>query len=152
MNGRNRRHRIYVREAEKVSFNVEVKMAEQNRERKVLVVDDDADIRLLLSMYLTDKGYSVDMAPNGLFGLKLAEGIDYIAIITDYHMPVMDGITMMVEARRRGINTPILIHTGENLERMIKLSDIWARHNVTVVSKGVNYDYIDDFIKQYESK
>jgi len=61
------------------------------QESTVLVVDDDADIREIVTTVLEEDGYHVDTASNGAEGLRVANEHQPDAIILDLTMPVMDG-------------------------------------------------------------
>jgi CheY-like chemotaxis protein len=63
----------------------------------VLVVDDEPTLLEFLDIYLSEAGYQVERASNGLEAVKMAETRNYYAIITDVMMPVMDGITLYKE-------------------------------------------------------
>lgn len=63
----------------------------------VLVVDDEPTLLEFLDIYLSEVGYRVERASNGLEAVKMAEKRNYDAIITDVMMPVMDGITLYKE-------------------------------------------------------
>ncbi|HET6436424.1 MAG TPA: response regulator [Anaeromyxobacter sp.] len=57
----------------------------------VLLVEDDADIRELMALVLSDEGYAVSTAENGLRGLELARERQPALIVLDLMMPVMSG-------------------------------------------------------------
>ena len=59
---------------------------------KILVVDDELEIRDMLSRFLTEQGYEVVMAANGEKAIELAEKEDPQAILLDILMPGIDGI------------------------------------------------------------
>ncbi|PLX68202.1 MAG: response regulator [Denitrovibrio sp.] len=61
-------------------------------ELKILVVDDEEHTRMGYAEILKMGGHEVDMAENGLVGLTKAEIKDYDVIITDLHMPKMNGV------------------------------------------------------------
>ncbi len=61
-------------------------------EKYILVVDDEPTLLEFLDIYLSEEGYTVERASNGLEAIKMTEVHDYDAIITDVMMPVMDGI------------------------------------------------------------
>lgn len=67
--------------------------------RSILLLDDDAEIRMALRDFLMDEGFVVHTARDGQHGLHLLEKIDVPdLILLDYKMPVMDGkqfLTMM---------------------------------------------------------
>ena len=70
---------------------------------RVLVIEDDADTRELERLALTCGGHDVVLAANGNEGLRALERMRPCVIILDLMMPVMDGLTFLVERRRRGI-------------------------------------------------
>src|SRR5499427_5982048 len=67
---------------------------------RVLVVDDEATIRDLLSKTLALAEYDVDMAADGRTALERLRIIPYDLLITDLKMPGVDGLTVIREARR----------------------------------------------------
>ncbi|MBN2310603.1 MAG: response regulator [Candidatus Hydrogenedentes bacterium] len=68
---------------------------------KILVVDDEAVIRELLTDILTDEGYAVETVSNGPAALKLlSESDGYVLLFTDIMMPEMDGIRLIREAKK----------------------------------------------------
>ena len=67
---------------------------------KILVVDDEAVIRELMTDILTEEGYEVESAPGGIEALELLrEDNRFVLLFTDIHMPEMDGIELIREAR-----------------------------------------------------
>jgi two-component system, OmpR family, response regulator len=78
---------------------------------KLLIAEDEADLRQALIMALADEGYAVDSAEDGGEGLYKAMEWDYDAIILDIMMPGMDGWQVLEELRKRK-NTPVLILTA----------------------------------------
>jgi len=79
---------------------------------RVLVVDDEATIRDLLSKTLALAEYDVDMAPDGRTALDRLRVIPYDLLITDLKMPGVDGLTVIREARRLKADLPVIIITG----------------------------------------
>jgi excisionase family DNA binding protein len=79
---------------------------------RVLVVDDEATIRDLLSKTLALAEYDVDMAPDGRTALERLRMIPYDLLITDLKMPGVDGLTVIREARRLKADLPVIIITG----------------------------------------
>ena len=60
---------------------------------KILVVEDDKEIREGIEIYLRNQGYEVYQAANGAEGLKLAEQEELHLAIVDIMMPVMDAVS-----------------------------------------------------------
>jgi excisionase family DNA binding protein len=79
---------------------------------RVLVVDDEATIRDLLSKTLALAEYDVDLAPDGRTALERLRVIPYDLLITDLKMPGVDGLTVIREARRLKADLPVIIITG----------------------------------------
>ena len=79
---------------------------------RVLVVDDEATIRDLLSKTLALAEYDVDMAHDGRTALDRLRIIPYDLLITDLKMPGVDGLTVIREARRLKADLPVIIITG----------------------------------------
>ena len=79
---------------------------------RVLVVDDEATIRDLLSKTLALAEYDVDMASDGRAALERLRIIPYDLLITDLKMPGVDGLTVIREARRLKADLPVIIITG----------------------------------------
>jgi excisionase family DNA binding protein len=83
---------------------------------RILVVDDEAAIRDLLSKTLALAEYDVDLAPDGRTALERLRIIPYDLLITDLKMPGIDGLTVVREARRLKADIPVIIITGFSTE------------------------------------
>ncbi|MGB9860464.1 MAG: response regulator, partial [Moorellaceae bacterium] len=59
---------------------------------KVLVVDDEAGVRLLLELVFKEEGYQVAVASNGLLALQKIRSFQPDVVILDIKMPVMNGL------------------------------------------------------------
>jgi heavy metal response regulator len=79
---------------------------------KVLVVEDDAKLREYLRMGLTEAGFSVDVAGDGVDGLHLALEDTHDVIVLDRMLPGIDGIALLA-ALRRTKATPVLMLTAK---------------------------------------
>lgn len=67
--------------------------------RKVLVVDDEPHLLYMLSHVLKHAGYEVVTAPNGQAGYEAACQHLPEAVVTDFQMPIMDGLQMAIQLR-----------------------------------------------------
>ena len=93
-----------------------------NTQARVLVVDDDPALRNLLSDYLTDVGFSVDLAADGeQMRRALAKAMPDV-IVLDLMLPGMDGLAITREVRASS-NVPILMLSarGEEIDRIVGL-------------------------------
>lgn len=83
---------------------------------RILVVDDEASIREMLSKTLTLAEYDVDVAPDGRAALERLRLMPYDLLITDLKMPGLDGLAVIREARRYHPDLPVIIITGYSTE------------------------------------
>ena len=84
--------------------------------QRVLVVDDEASIRDLLSKTLALAEYEVDTAPDGTTALDRMRAFSYDLLIADLKMPGMDGLTLIRQAKRIKADLPVIIITGFSTE------------------------------------
>jgi len=83
---------------------------------RVLVVDDEASIRELLTRTLALTEYDVEAVADGRSGLERLRLGTYDLLIADLRMPVMDGLTLIREARRLQPTLKVIIITGNSTE------------------------------------
>jgi len=76
---------------------------------RILLVEDDLKIASFVLKGLKEAGFAVDHAADGEDGLHLALTEPYDIAIIDIMLPKVDGLTLIEELRRRGVNTPVLI-------------------------------------------
>ena len=84
--------------------------------QRVLVVDDEASIRDLLSKTLALAEYDVDTAPDGNSALDRMRQFNYDLLIADLKMPGMDGLALIRQAKRIKADLPVIIITGFSTE------------------------------------
>ena len=83
---------------------------------RILVVDDEASIRDLLSKTLALAEYEVDTASDASAALDRVRGTAYDLMIADLKMPGMDGLTLIRQAKRIKSDMPVIIITGFSTE------------------------------------
>ncbi len=76
---------------------------------RVLVIEDDRNLREQLTTALGDAGYTVDTADNGEDGQFLGETEPYDLVILDLGLPKVDGLTVLKAWRKEGRTMPVLI-------------------------------------------
>ncbi len=79
---------------------------------RILVIDDDKDMCLVLSKFLTKNDYEVDIAHTGEGGLKLLRDTEYILILCDYRLPDITGVEALQKIKVLSPNVPVIIITG----------------------------------------
>ncbi len=85
------------------------------RKSKILVVEDEREIGLLLKKYLMVENYEVTCAEDGKKGLDFFGSDVYDLVISDIMMPIMDGIELCKEIRKTS-NVPIIFLTAKDDE------------------------------------
>lgn len=91
-------------------------MTEDANGEKILIVDDSASIREMVSFTLKSAGYEVSTASDGVEALDFAKSNEVKLVVTDINMPNMDGITLIQELRKLDTYqyVPILTLTTES--------------------------------------
>jgi two-component system alkaline phosphatase synthesis response regulator PhoP len=90
---------------------------------RVLVVEDEAGLRLTLGDRLSSEGYLVETASDGESGLERAAAGAHDVIVLDVMLPKINGFDVCRELRRRGVDTPILMLTarGQVVDKVVGL-------------------------------
>lgn len=96
----------------------------QIRKPRVLVVEDNEAYRNLVKSTMELAGFEVYDAENGLRGLEIARAQDPDLVLLDVYMPVMDGMSMLVELKKDEVlqKIPVIMLTNvqEELDRAVK--------------------------------
>lgn len=103
---------------------------------RVLVVEDERDLNLLIQKVLKKAGYTVDGCYDGEEAQLHFLGAEYDAVLLDVMMPRKDGYTLVQEMREQGIDTPVLFLT--------------ARDSVSDRVKGLDLGGDDYLIKPFD--
>ena len=82
------------------------------RDKKILLVDDEEGIRKVLGISLEDLGYQVTPAADGIQGLELFRQHLQPIVITDIKMPAMDGIDLLKKIKEESPDTEVIMLTG----------------------------------------
>lgn len=81
---------------------------------KILIAEDDVELRELFKHVLVKNGYSVTEVSNGREALEAMDGTYFDLIISDIMMPVMDGYELVNSLREAGNNIPVLTITAKD--------------------------------------
>lgn len=79
---------------------------------RILVVDDEPSVQLLLEQVLTEVGYYVTVAANGRLALAQVRSREFDVVLIDLSLPDQDGIEVMRQIRSESPHTPILAVSG----------------------------------------
>ena len=114
-------------------------MDEGNSEKRLLVIDDEENMRHMLSTVLAKAGYSVDCAMDGSQGLQMIDQTRYEFILCDIKMPKMDGMAFLKAARAQlDASTIIMMSAYGTIDTAIEAMKLGA------------YDYISKPFKTDE--
>lgn len=83
-------------------------------ERKLLIIEDEKKIATTLKKGLTENGYHVDVAFDGIIGKRLFDSNDYDLIILDINLPGMNGFELCKAIRNSNQQIPIIMLTAMN--------------------------------------
>jgi len=81
---------------------------------KILIAEDDRDLRYALQVLFQRNHYTVDAVDNGADALTYLQLGDYDAAVLDVMMPKLDGVTIVRRLRAEGNSTPILLLTAKS--------------------------------------
>lgn len=81
-------------------------------QRRILVIDDEIDIRESLELLLTGEDYQVELAENATTGLQKFESGNYDLVLLDLMMPDRSGLDVLAEVRQKDTETPIFLLTA----------------------------------------
>ena len=80
----------------------------------ILLVEDNRDLSTNMFDYFESRGYTIDLAENGITATHLSESNQYDVLILDWMLPGVDGLTLCKRFRESGIHTPILMLTARD--------------------------------------
>jgi len=112
--------------------------------KKILVIDDESDVRQLMAHFLTEKGFEVRIAENGRLGLAALDTFTPDVVLLDMHMPELDGVETLkrLAARRPGLPV-IMVTVNDDVETTSRLLQLGA---ADYVPKPFNLEYLEQAI------
>jgi len=119
-------------------------------ENKILLVDDEKDIREVLVLPLADLGYQVSEAENGKDALDIFRKIQPPIVLTDIKMPGMDGIELLQKIKNENPETEVIMITGHgDMELAIRSLKNEATDFIT---KPINVDALEIAVQRAKDK
>jgi DNA-binding response OmpR family regulator len=112
--------------------------------KRILVVDDEPEVRQLMEQFLTLRGYEVRLAENGQLALAALDTFTADVVLLDMHMPVMDGLETLKRLAARSPSLPVIMVTvNDDIETTANLLQLGA---ADYVPKPFNLDYLEQAI------
>jgi len=117
---------------------------------KILIVDDDPDVRESLSNILKRRGYFVLTAQSGMEGSILAVANKVDIIICDIFMPNMNGIEFLKKIHEINLNTEVIIVTGNpSIEACV---ESYEKNAIDYLTKPLTIEKIMDSLQKAEKR
>lgn len=116
---------------------------------KILVVDDNDDIRIVVSEMLSAIGYEVLSADSGETGLNVFLEYNFDIVLTDFRMPGIDGFDFACSIKKHSPHTPVVIMTGDDKEKIN-----FAKNTAVdeIISKPFNLMQLDETLQNLSGK
>ncbi|HEY6839093.1 MAG TPA: response regulator [Geobacteraceae bacterium] len=112
---------------------------------KILIVDDEADIALILKLQLEDAGYVTDRARDGIEALEFLARKKYALMLLDIKMPRMDGLQVLERVQREGQDVAVVMMTAHGSEDIAV--DAMKRGAIDYIAKPFS---TDDLLKRVD--
>ena len=118
--------------------------------KKILLVDDEKDVRDVLNLTLTDLGYEVFEAEDGTEALRVFQDARPPIVLTDIKMPNMDGIELLQKIKRENPETEVVMITGHgDMDLAIKSLKYEATDFIT---KPINVNVLEIALQRVRDK
>lgn len=118
----------------------------QTIQARILIADDDPELRELLARRLSREGHSVSEVGNGAELMEAMESTSPDLIISDLQMPLLSGIEALMRLRKRDWTVPFILMTGfpgpTTHDRATRLGAAY------IVHKPLNLDYLCKLVQQ----
>ncbi len=119
-------------------------------ENKILLVDDEPDIREVLNLSLSDMGYRVFEAENGDMALGIFKQVRPPIVLTDIKMPNMDGLELLQKVKHENPETEVIMITGHgDMDLAIKSLKYEATDFIT---KPINVEALEVALRRARDK
>ena len=118
--------------------------------KTILLVDDEPDIRDVLSLSLSDMGYHVYEAENGDEAMRIFKDVQPAMVMTDIKMPGMDGIELLQNVKHENPETEVIMITGHgDMDLAIRSLKCEATDFIT---KPINVDVLEIALQRAREK
>src|SRR5256712_3104132 len=108
---------------------------------RILVVDDEAPVREVLTEYFTTEGYAVEGAGSGAEALTVVRGGRADLVLLDVRMPGLDGVQVLRKIREINEDVPVIMVTANEDVGLAKETLRWGACDY--VAKPFDFDYLD---------
>jgi CheY-like chemotaxis protein len=89
---------------------------------KILIVDDSQELLDVISEYMETSGFTVNSTTQSLDALRLIAVTGYDVVVSDIHMPEMDGLELMAQIKNKHPGLPVVLITGYSVSEARKIA------------------------------
>ncbi|KYG62467.1 transcriptional regulator [Bdellovibrio bacteriovorus] len=87
---------------------------------RLLIIDDESELREVLTALLEESVSEIQLAANGLEGIDMLKNQKFDAVLSDEKMPKKSGLEVLKWMRENGLQIPFIIHTGYGQKEMVQ--------------------------------
>jgi len=107
---------------------------------RILVIDDEVAVRKVIVRMLTSAGHEVSAAPDGAAGLRLWREAGADLVLTDLHMPEMNGLEVIRALRAAELTLPVVAMSGTGAAREDLTQAVQQLGSVGILGKPFSWD------------
>jgi len=117
-------------------------------DRRILIVDDEADVLDFLKIYLESLGWKTTLASSTAEAFSQLEQGSFFLILTDIAMPDMDGYEFIGKLREKGVASQVVLMTGFGYNPKHTLIKIYKSSKIPCLFKPFNRTKLSETIQQ----
>ena len=115
--------------------------------KKILVVDDEESIRVILKKILEQGDYMVEVACNGEEAMETLKSGHFDMLISDINMPVMDGVELLGKAKATSPKMPVIFITAYGKDKVI--IEAMKVGLIDYIEKPFKMDHVLKIVKEH---
>ena len=117
---------------------------------RIMIIEDDKEMRSLLKDFFEEEGFEIDSASNGVDALRMLSGDHFDLVITDIQMPGLTGLDILPRIRRLKPETPIIVMTAYGSDEVRRRS--LERGATTYLEKPIRLSKLRTLIREVVSR
>jgi DNA-binding response OmpR family regulator len=116
--------------------------------KRILIAEDQREIRDALIVLAKKRGYDVESVTNGVDLLTVASDKKFDAVITDLNMPGLNGASATEIMKLQGDTTPVIALTGLSRKKVSLVQDTFTRIFHKPTNLGELFDYVESLLEK----
>ena len=115
--------------------------------KRILIAEDEQDVRELLTLLATRRGYDVVAVTDGADLLTVTSNERFDVIITDLNMPILNGASAAEIMKLQGNTTPVIAITGTSEQGISIIKDKFTKVFHKPINTKVLFEHVDSLLK-----